>query len=74
MWLSLKRHTFEKEIRQMKKTLALLLVLIMAFSLTATTAFADDPITLDVIICQYGPNTNDWFLGKGMNGSNFVEV
>ena len=57
----------------MKKTLAILLVLIMAFSLTATTAFADDPITLDVIICQYGPNTNEWFLGKGMDGSNFVE-
>ena len=57
----------------MKKTLALLLVLIMAFSLTATTAFADEPITLDVIICQYGPNTNEWFLGKGMDGTNFVD-
>ena len=34
---------------------------------------ADDEITLDVIICQYGPNTNDWFLGTGMDGSNFVE-
>ncbi len=32
-----------------------------------------DSITLDVIICQYGPNTNDWFLGKGMNGTNFVD-
>jgi multiple sugar transport system substrate-binding protein len=25
-----------------------------------------------VIICQYGPNTNEWFLGSGMDGSNFV--
>ena len=30
-------------------------------------------VTLDVIICQYGPNTEDWFLGKGMNGTNFVD-
>ena len=30
-------------------------------------------LCLDVIICQYGPNTNEWFLGKGMDGSNFVE-
>ena len=36
-------------------------------------AFADDDITLDVIICQYGPNTQEWFLGKGMNGTNFVD-
>ena len=34
---------------------------------------AGDTVTLDVIICQYGPNTNDWFLGKGMDGTNFVE-
>ena len=34
---------------------------------------ADEGITLDVIICQYGPNTNEWFLGKGMNGTNFVD-
>jgi len=58
----------------MKKTLALLLALTMVFALLCSpAAFADDEITLDVIICQYGPNTNDWFLGKGMNGSNFVE-
>ena len=58
----------------MKKTLALLLVLTMVFAMFASqAAFADDAITLDVIICQYGPNTNDWFLGKGMNGTNFVE-
>ena len=57
----------------MKKTLALLLALIMVFALAAPSAFADDEITLDVIICQYGPNTNEWFLGKGMNGTNFVD-
>ena len=58
----------------MKKTFALLLALTMVFALLVSpAAFADEPITLDVIICQYGPNTNDWFLGKGMNGTNFVE-
>jgi len=59
----------------MKKFLALLLALVMVVSLGSfgTVAYADDEITLDVIICQYGPNTNDWFLGKGMDGSNFVE-
>ena len=58
----------------MKKTLALLLALTMVFALLVSpAAFADEPITLDVIICQYGNNTNDWFLGKGMDGSNFVE-
>ena len=34
---------------------------------------ADEGITLDVIICQYGPNTQEWFLGSGMNGTNFVD-
>jgi ABC-type sugar transport system, periplasmic component len=59
----------------MKKFLALLLALVMVMSLGCfgTVAFADDEITLDVIICQYGPNTQEWFLGKGMNGTNFVE-
>ena len=34
-----------------------------------------DGVTLDVIICQYGPNTNDWFLrgSTGMNGTSFVD-
>ena len=56
----------------MKKIFALALVLCMVFSFCAVSASADD-ITLDVIICQYGPNTQEWFLGKGMNGTNFVE-
>ena len=34
---------------------------------------AGDEITLDVIICQYGPNTQEWFLGSGMDGTNFVD-
>ena len=38
---------------------------------------ADEPagedIVLDVIICQYGPNTENWFHGDGMNGTNFVD-
>ena len=58
--------------KDMKKIFALALVLCMVFSLCAVSASADD-ITLDVIICQYGPNTQEWFLGKGMNGTNFVE-
>ena len=49
----------------MKKTLALLLALTMVFALvTSQSAFADDEITLDVIICQYGPNTTEWVLAK----------
>lgn len=34
---------------------------------------AGDEIVLDVIICQYGPNTENWFHGDGMNGTNFVD-
>ena len=56
----------------MKKIFALVLVLCMVFALSVS-AFADDAYTLDVIIAQYGPNTQEWFLGKGMDGSNFVE-
>ncbi len=56
----------------MKKLLALVLAAMLALGCCA--AFAEgDGITLDVIICQYGPNTNDWFLGTGMNGTSFVE-
>ena len=57
----------------MKKVLAMLLAVVMVFACVGTAAFADDEITLDVIICQYGPNTQDWFLGTGMNGTNFVD-
>ena len=56
----------------MKKFLAILLALVMIASISVCS-FADDEITLDVIICQYGPNTEDWFLGSGMNGTNFVD-
>ena len=55
----------------MKKLTALILVLMLALSCCAFAEGGD--ITLDVIICQYGPNTNDWFLGTGMNGTNFVD-
>ena len=40
---------------------------------TGMALAAQAEVELDVIICQYGPNTNDWFLGSGMDGSNFVE-
>ena len=53
----------------MKKILTLVLALTMLLSMTAF-AMADD-ITLDVIIAQYGPSTQDWFLGTGMNGTSF---
>ena len=59
----------------MKKLFALVLAAIMVFSM-GSMAFADeatDQITLDVIIAQYGPNTNEWFLGSGMDGTNFVD-
>ena len=55
----------------MKKLFALLLAAVMVFACAGMAAAED--ITLDVIICQYGPNTNDWFLGTGMNGTSFVE-
>ena len=42
--------------------------------MAAGMAFAAQAdVELDVIIAQYGPNTNEWFLGSGMDGSNFVE-
>ncbi|MDO4547574.1 MAG: extracellular solute-binding protein [Clostridia bacterium] len=58
----------------MKKLLALVLVLMMAFSVAGIASAESDEITLDVLICQYGNNTNNWFLGTGINGSNFVEL
>ena len=54
----------------MKKWMALLLTALMILG-CVSFASAED-VTLDVIIAQYGPNTNDWFLGTGMDGSNFV--
>ena len=54
----------------MKKLVTLLLAVLMLM-VFAGFGLAED-ITLDVIIAQYGPNTNNWFLGNGMDGSNFV--
>ena len=56
----------------MKKILSVLLACALLLGCVGFAA-AEDEITLDVIICQYGPNTNDWFLGTGMNGTSFVE-
>lgn len=56
----------------MKKIIALFLVVFMFASCTSF-ALAED-ITLDVIICQYGNNTNDWFTGTGINGKSFVQL
>ena len=57
----------------MKKTISLLLVLLMLFTLCSckNAGGSFDGITLDVIISQYGPNTQEWFLGNGMNGTSF---
>jgi len=59
----------------MKKMTTALLGCAIAATLLSGTAMASDaePITLDVIICQYGPNTQEWFLGSGMDGTNFVD-
>ena len=58
----------------MKKLVTLLLVTLLAVSCVCA-ALAEE-ITLDVIIAQYGPNTQAWFeRGEtGMNGSNFTEL
>lgn len=53
----------------MKKLLSLVLVFMMVLALVP--AMAEEPITLNVIIAQYGPNTENWFLGTGMNGTSF---
>ena len=55
----------------MRKVLSVILALTLFLSLGIVSAHAED-ITLDVIIAQYGPNTQEWFLGSGMDGSNFV--
>ncbi len=54
----------------MKKLLSLLLA--CALMLGCMSFAAAEDVVLDVIIAQYGPATEDWFLGKGMDGSNFV--
>ena len=58
-----------------KKLFALFLIVALMLCMIPAAFAADDEITLDVIICQYGNNTNAWFErgGKGMDGSNFVE-
>ena len=57
----------------MKKTTRNLLMVSFAAAAAAGMALtASAEVELDVIICQYGPNTNEWFLGSGMDGSNFV--
>ncbi|MBQ6527965.1 MAG: extracellular solute-binding protein [Clostridia bacterium] len=55
----------------MKKFVCLFLSLMMLFSVMSI-ASAEEDITLDVIIAQYGPKTEDWFLGTGMDGTSFV--
>ena len=55
----------------MKKLVTLMLSALVL--LTCVGMGVAEDITLDVIICQYGPNTNDWFTGTGMNGTNFVD-
>ena len=57
----------------MKKIAALFLAVLMTISLMGFAA-AEGDITLDVIICQYGNNTNDWFTGAGIEGKNFVQL
>ena len=46
----------------MKKVLSVILALAMLLAIGIAPAAAED-ITLDVIIAQYGPNTQEWFLG-----------
>ena len=55
----------------MKKVLSVILALTLFLSLAMVSAHAED-IALDVIICEYGNNTRNWFLGEGMDGTNFV--
>lgn len=57
----------------MKKLISICLVLMLALGMVSFS-LAEEPITLDVIICQYGNNTDNWFTGTGINGSNFVKL
>ena len=58
----------------MKKLAALVLAMLMMLSCISAASATEGDITLDVIICQYGPNTQNWFLGDGIDGSNFVKL
>jgi len=57
----------------MKKIVALFLTILLTVSCIGFAA-AEDDITLDVIICQYGNNTTNWFTGTGINGKSFVQL
>lgn len=35
---------------------------------------SDTVTELDVIICEYGQDTKNWFLGSGMKGSNYRRI
>ncbi len=45
----------------MKKTLAILLAVVMLFALATTAFAAGDKVTVDVIAAQYGTQTADWW-------------
>ena len=55
----------------MKKLVTLSLAALMVVTFASFGAAED--ITLDVLIAQSGPNTQNWVLGDGMDGSNFVK-
>ena len=57
----------------MKKVISLFLAILITVSCIGFAA-AEGDITLDVIICQYGNNTNNWFTGTGIDGKNFVQL
>ena len=57
----------------MKKVVALILAVLITVSCIGFAA-AEGDITLDVIICQYGNNTTNWFTGTGINGKSFVQL
>ena len=62
---------FAKKMMTAGLVLSLMGSLLAGSALTVGAEEAGE-ITLDVIICQYGPNTTEWFLGSGMDGSSFV--
>jgi len=57
----------------MKKAIRRVCMAAAAAAMTMGLAMgAQADVELDVIIAQYGPNTQEWFLGSGMDGTNFV--